>query len=95
VRELAIKNVTIVRGRVETVIGAQYDQIISRAFASTADFLTLTEHLASPNGVWLAMKGRPDESVQSPFICRATHALIIPGLDAQRHLQIYQKEGAS
>ncbi|HQS03348.1 MAG: 16S rRNA (guanine(527)-N(7))-methyltransferase RsmG [Halothiobacillus sp. 24-54-40] len=95
VRELAIKNVTIVRGRVETVIGAQYDQIISRAFASTADFLTLTEHLASPNSMWLAMKGRPDESVQSPFICRATHALIIPGLDAQRHLQIYQKEGAS
>jgi 16S rRNA (guanine527-N7)-methyltransferase len=94
VRELAIENVTVVRGRVEAYTGAQYDQIISRAFASTTDFLTLTEHLAAPNGVWFAMKGRPDETVQSPFICRATHALIIPGLDAQRHLQIYQKEAA-
>jgi 16S rRNA (guanine527-N7)-methyltransferase len=94
VRELAIENVTVVRGRVEAYTGAQYDQIISRAFASTTDFLTLTEHLVAPNGVWLAMKGRPDETVQSPFICRATHALIIPGLDAQRHLQIYQKEAA-
>jgi len=95
VRELSIKNVTIVRGRVETYTGTQYDQIISRAFASTTDFLSLTEHLASPNGVWLAMKGRPDETVHPPFICRATHTLIIPGLDAQRHLQIYQKEVAS
>jgi 16S rRNA (guanine527-N7)-methyltransferase len=95
VRELAIKNVTIVRGRVEAYTGAQYDQIISRAFASTTDFLTLTEHLAAPNGTWFAMKGRPDETVQAPFICRATHALIVPGLNAQRHLQIYQKEAAS
>ncbi|MGC8697934.1 MAG: 16S rRNA (guanine(527)-N(7))-methyltransferase RsmG [Halothiobacillus sp.] len=94
VRELAIKNVKIVRGRVEAYTGAQYEQIISRAFASTTDFLALTEHLAAPNGMWLAMKGRVDETVQSPFVCRATHALTIPGLDAQRHLQIYQKEAA-
>ena len=93
VRELAIKNVTVVRARVEAYVGEPYAQIISRAFANTADFLRLTEHLAPAKGTWLAMKGRPDDTAPAPFVCRATHALNIPGLEAQRHLQIYQKEG--
>lgn len=96
VRELAIENVTVLRARVEEVPASSFDQAISRAFASTADFLHLTQHLVRPGGEWLAMKGRIDEreqqAVPAPFVCRQTIELAIPELDATRHLLIYQRE---
>ena len=39
---------------------APFDQIISRAFASLADFVALSDHLLGFDGEWLAMKGRAD-----------------------------------
>jgi len=96
VRELAIENVTVLRSRVEEVPASSFDQAISRAFASTADFLRLTDHLVRPGGEWLAMKGRLDEreqqAVADGFICRETIPLSVPALDAARHLLIYQRE---
>lgn len=99
VRELAIENVTVQRTRVEEMPASSFDQAISRAFASTADFLRLTQHLVRPDGQWLAMKGRLDErelcAVPAGFTCRDTIRLHIPTLNAARHLLIYQKEAAS
>lgn len=99
VRELAVENVTVLRARVEQVPASSFDQAISRAFASTADFLRLTAHLVCPGGQWLAMKGRLDEreqqAVPSDFVCRQTLALPVPALDAARHLLIYQREAES
>ena len=99
VRELAIENVTVQRTRVEEVPVSSFDQAISRAFASTADFLRLTQHLVRPGGEWLAMKGRLDEleqqAVPAGFVCRETIALTIPALNAARHLLIYQREAES
>jgi len=99
VRELAIENVTVLRARVEEVPASSFDQAISRAFASTADFLRLTQHLVRPGGEWLAMKGRLDErerqDIPDGFICREIIPLHIPVLDAARHLLIYQREAES
>ena len=94
VRELGIERVTVQRARVESLPPAAFDQIISRAFAATADFLRLTAHLARPGGQWLAMKGRLDpaeqQAIPAAFHCVGTHALPVPGLLAERHLLIYE-----
>ncbi len=100
VRTLSIDNVRVIRGRVEAIPASSYDQVISRAFATPSDFLKLTAHLARPGGEWLAMRGRQDHHKDGPalpsrFICRKTIPLVVPGLNAQRHLQIYQQEVAS
>ncbi|UZH10168.1 16S rRNA (guanine(527)-N(7))-methyltransferase RsmG [Halomonas sp. BDJS001] len=57
VMELGLENVTPVQARVEQFEAAAFDQVISRAFASLVDFVTLTRQLPSANGQWLAMKG--------------------------------------
>ncbi|GHE21223.1 16S rRNA (guanine(527)-N(7))-methyltransferase RsmG [Halomonas urumqiensis] len=61
VMELGLTNVTPVQARVEAFSG-QFDQVISRAFASLGDFVALTEPLVAPGGQWLAMKGPAVES---------------------------------
>ncbi|MCA1768876.1 MAG: 16S rRNA (guanine(527)-N(7))-methyltransferase RsmG [Halomonas sp.] len=54
--ELGLANVTPVQARVEAFEGC-FDQVISRAFASLGDFVSLTLPLVAPGGQWLAMKG--------------------------------------
>lgn len=69
---------------------AGYDLITSRAFASLSDFTRLSAHLLAPQGVWLAMKGKPsaEELTQLPPGIEVFHVeqLQVPGLDAQRCL---------
>lgn len=55
--ELGLKNFRAHHARVENLRLSPFDVITSRAFASLADFTSLTEHLLKPSGVWLAMKG--------------------------------------
>ncbi len=55
--ELGLKNLTPVQARVEQFEAAACDQVISRAYASLVDFVTLTRQLPSVDGQWLAMKG--------------------------------------
>lgn len=66
-----------------------YDTVVSRAFASLTDFVTLSAGLRAPAGRWLALKGRrPDpELAQLPAPVRvlAIHALQVPGLAGERH----------
>ena len=50
VMELGLDNVTPVQARVEQFEAAPFDQVISRAFASLVDFVTLTRQLPSANG---------------------------------------------
>jgi len=70
--------------------GQGYDLIVSRAFASLADFVALTRHLLTPGGAWLAMKGRaPDDEVAAlPADVTVFHVeqLRVPDLAAQRCL---------
>jgi 16S rRNA (guanine527-N7)-methyltransferase len=89
--ELGLSNVNVVTGRVEDFRpAARFDVITSRAFSDLKEFVTLTRHLLNPAGRWLAMKGlTPHEEIASlPDWVKvsANHALLVPGLEANRHL---------
>jgi 16S rRNA (guanine527-N7)-methyltransferase len=92
VMELGLENVTPVQARVEQFEAAAFDQVISRAFASLVDFVTLTRQLPSADGQWLAMKGpgADDELRDLPAgIClHQRHLLEVPFEAAQRQLLI-------
>ncbi|MEX8498066.1 16S rRNA (guanine(527)-N(7))-methyltransferase RsmG [Leptothrix ochracea] len=87
--ELGLKNLNAVHSRVEQMPGS-FDIITSRAFASLADFVSLTRHLLRPDGLWVAMKGvEPfDEIAALPPDIEMFHVehLQVPGVDARRCL---------
>jgi 16S rRNA (guanine527-N7)-methyltransferase len=91
IRALKLDGVRAEQARVEDVTG-QFDCITARAFASLADMLGWGGHLLTPDGIWLAMKGkRPDDElagIPPGFEVRATHELTVPGLPAERHLLV-------
>ena len=90
--ELGLGNVSIHCGRVE-VLQLTYDAVISRAFASLADFVCLAGHLS--NCLW-AMKGAypADEIAALPagWHLAAHHELQVPGLSAARCLLQLKRE---
>ncbi len=94
--ELGLPNLRVHHARVEQMAG-QYAQISSRAFAELKTFVELTRHLLAPGGRWLAMKGTyPEQEIAAlgPDVAlESSHALRVPGLDAERHL-IILKAGA-
>lgn len=96
VMELGLENVTPVQARVEQFEDAAFDQVISRAFASLVDFVTLTRQLPSADGQWLAMKGpgADDELRDLPAGIRLhqRHLLEVPFEAAQRQLLILNVE---
>jgi 16S rRNA (guanine527-N7)-methyltransferase len=62
VRELSLKNVTVVHERVENYFPEQkFDVVTSRAFAELGQFLQLTAHLGCKGCQYLAMKGPKEE----------------------------------
>lgn len=67
-----------------------FDVIVSRAFASLADFTRLTAGQLSAGGVWLAMKGKPpaDEQAALPPGITVFHVelLQVPDVAAERCL---------
>jgi 16S rRNA (guanine527-N7)-methyltransferase len=59
VGELELPNLQPIHGRVEKLaLAPKFDLIVSRAFASLAEFVDGTQALVAPNGVWVAMKGQ-------------------------------------
>jgi 16S rRNA (guanine527-N7)-methyltransferase len=86
--ELKLPNLHAVHARVEAMVAAPFDVVVSRAFASLADFVTLTRQHLAPGAVWLAMKGkRPDDEINSlPPGLDVFHVehLAVPGLAAER-----------
>ncbi|UXZ53925.1 16S rRNA (guanine(527)-N(7))-methyltransferase RsmG [Halomonas sp. 7T] len=95
--ELALSNVTPTQVRVEQFIGQAFDQVISRAFASLVDFVTLTHALPAANGQWLAMKGPgADEELKhlpSGIVLQERHLLSVPFETAERQLLILTPKG--
>jgi 16S rRNA (guanine527-N7)-methyltransferase len=96
--ELGLANLSVVTSRVEDYkpeIG--FDLITSRAFSDLREFVTLTRHLLKPGGHWLAMKGLyPHEEIAvlpDGVKVSADHALVVPGLDASRHLIVLEPAG--
>jgi 16S rRNA (guanine527-N7)-methyltransferase len=91
--ELGLGNLAVHNCRVEQLQPEQlFPAVISRAFASLNDFITLTAHLLAPEGVWLAMKGvYPDDELAAlppGIVLRSSHRLEVPGVAAERHLLI-------
>jgi 16S rRNA (guanine527-N7)-methyltransferase len=87
---LGLPNMQAEHARVEALKAGRFDVIVSRAFASLADFAAATlPHLAD-GGVWLAMKGkRPDAEIGAlPSGVDVFHVEPVqaPTLDAQRCL---------
>jgi 16S rRNA (guanine527-N7)-methyltransferase len=87
---LRLENLRAEHARVEKLQAAPFDILTSRAFASLPDFVALTQALATPGGVWLAMKGKLplDEIAALPSGFQAFHVerLNVPGLAAERCL---------
>jgi 16S rRNA (guanine527-N7)-methyltransferase len=62
--ELGLTNVSVRCERIETWQDEEkFDGIISRAFAETAEFISLTRHLLKKDGRWAAMKGVPEQEL--------------------------------
>ena len=89
--ELGLSNAAVHAGRVEQYHPQRgFAAIVSRAFASLADFTALSAHLLAPGGVWLAMKGaRPEAEIAAlptGVSVEAVHRLNVPGVEGERHL---------
>jgi 16S rRNA (guanine527-N7)-methyltransferase len=97
VRELRLANVSVAEARVEAVQG-RFDCITARAFATLADMLAWGGHLLAPGGRWLALKGRhPQDEIDAlppGFSVEAVVPLVVPGLEAERHVVIISGSGA-
>ena len=98
--ELGLGNFGVLNKRVEQVQadalpGGAADGVISRAFSSLADFVNLSGHLVAEGGALYAMKGvnPADEVAALPagWTVTETHALTVPGLDAERHLLVIRR----
>lgn len=88
--ELPLPNLYAEHARVEQLKLPAFDVVVSRAFASLADFVRCSREQLAPAGCWLAMKGRlpDDESAALPDDVALFHVeqLVVPGLSAQRCL---------
>ncbi|NIC05422.1 16S rRNA (guanine(527)-N(7))-methyltransferase RsmG [Billgrantia bachuensis] len=95
--ELGLDNVTPVQARVEAFEppAGGYVQVISRAFASLADFVRLTDHLLAEGGHWLAMKGpaaaEEMAKLDAGLTIRERHALAVPFTKGERQLLIVER----
>ncbi len=93
--ELSLDNLTPVHARVENFKpDVPFEAVISRAFSEISLFLQLTKHLTAENGQWLAMKGvmPADELAGLPLAPAQVIALKVAGLDAERHLLIFNNQ---
>jgi 16S rRNA (guanine527-N7)-methyltransferase len=90
--QLGLQNVRVRHARVESWhTDEKFQGIISRAFADIACFTNGTRHLIDKNGAWAAMKGIPEQEINTlPSKIRVEKiiSLEVPGLDAERSLVI-------
>lgn len=86
VLELQLNNVEVVHGRVENLGRyADYDAVLSRAFASLSDTMNLVEHLLQPAGVLIAMKGKnPQQELKKITQPYTLQSITVPGVVAER-----------
>jgi len=70
--------------------------VLSRAFTSVADMVNKCSHLLSPEGLFLAMKGKFPQSelseVGKGYKVNASHILQVPGVDGERHLIVISRD---
>ena len=96
VAELAIPNVELAQARLETFKPVRrLDTVICRALTTLQEFTQLCGRLVGPAGRLVAMKGRypADEvnDVLAPWRVTDVKRVIVPGLDAERHLVVIER----
>jgi len=97
VRTLRLGNARVAESRAEALDepGA-YAAITARALATLPDILAVGGHLLAPGGRLLAMKGvRPDAEIAAlpaGWRAQAIHPLQVPGLAAERHLVVVERQ---
>ncbi len=89
--ELGLGNVEVVHARAEQYHpDTPFDVVVSRAFSSLREMVERAGAYCGDRGVLLAMKGvwPAEELADLPaaFTLRASHRLVVPGLDEERHL---------
>jgi 16S rRNA (guanine527-N7)-methyltransferase len=86
---LKLPNLRGIHARVESLTD-KYHIVSSRAFASLADFISLSGGALAERGVWMAMKGKhPTEEIGAlPMNVEVFHVeqMVVPGLGAERCL---------
>jgi len=98
VRELGLgERVRVHAARAEQVDEpGRHDCLTARAFGTLAQIIEVGGHLLRPGGRLLAMKGRfPDDELAAlppGWRHTATQLLAVPGLDAERHLIIVERD---
>ena len=90
VMQCKLTHVTVVQVRMEQFTTETcFDVIIGRAVGSMVEVVEKTKHLLNQGGYWLMMKGGyPTEElahVTTPYV---VHPLLVPGLNARRHVVV-------
>ena len=88
---LGLANLEVVQARAESYKPEQrFDTVIARAVGPLADLVRYAGPLLAGDGRLLAMKGRfPEDELAAKlngWKVLGVHALVVPGLDEQRHL---------
>ena len=93
VSELQLDNISVVTERIELYKPPEtFDTVVARAYSSIENLLNGVRHLLKENSQVLAMKGiyplAELESIPSPFVVEKVEPILVPGLDAERHLVV-------
>lgn len=90
IHHLGLTNVTAHHSRLEKFQSNGFDAVVSRAFASLVDMVSMSEHLLNADGRWMAMKGiySKEEVENLPNWAEVIQVndLAVPGLKAERCL---------
>ncbi len=97
VRVLGLHNARVAEERAEALDEpAMYDFITARALATLRGIVEVGGSLLNADGRLLAMKGaRPDAEIAdlpAGWRVESIHSLLVPGLDAERHLVVIGRE---
>lgn len=96
VTELGLANVTLAERRLEGWGPPDlFDTVISRALATVDEFVALCGHLVAAGGRLVAMKGRDPRAelvaLPPPWRATAVERVLVPGLDAERHVVVIER----
>jgi 16S rRNA (guanine527-N7)-methyltransferase len=93
--ESSLSNLNVVNARVEeyqpTIL---FDSVITRAFSSVQNMLSMTQHILQKDGAWLAMKSK-DVKEELKALDENQYTLIpleVPFINAERYLVKLKKE---
>lgn len=99
-RQLGLDNIEVVEGRAEAVDRpGGFDCLVARALGTLGMILDIGGHLLGAHGRLLAMKGTiPRDEIQAlpaGWRVRAIEPLQVPGLGAERHMVIVERDTGS